>query len=63
MPPESVLPLTALSVLSALSVTVRLPRFTSPVAASVAPRTRLPLPSPDSAATDRVPALTVVPLL
>ena len=60
-PPENVLPLASLSPLSALRVTVRLPRSTLSVAASVPPpRLILPEPVPAAVARESVPALIVV---
>ena len=59
-PPESVLPLASEIVLSAVSVTVRLPSARVSVKASVPPpRLILPVPVP-AAAAESVPALTVV---
>ena len=60
-PPDIVLVLTTLNVLSDVTVTVRLTRSTSPVASSVPPpRTMLPLPIPEGAAMESVPSVTVV---
>ena len=60
-PPEIVLAVATLSVLSAVSVTVRLPRSMLSDASSVPPPSeRLPLPRLPRAATETVPALRVV---